>query len=94
MKTVHAYVAPVRVSGRKCDESVKELDVLKISHPLVLIIYRITYAHPEEVKSGLVMQMRRAAYSIPLKLAEGTNRPNKKESRQLVGVAKGPAGEV
>ena len=38
--------------------------------------------------------MRRAAYSVPMNLAEGANRLTKKEYRHFVGIAKGSAGEV
>jgi len=75
-------------------KSVEDLDAFKLSHKLVLAIYKITKKYPEEEKFGLVTQMRRAAYSIPMNLAEGANRLNKKEYRQFVGIAKGSAGEV
>jgi four helix bundle protein len=38
--------------------------------------------------------MRRAAYSVPMNLAEGSHRLNKKEYRQFVGIAKGSTGEM
>ena len=75
-------------------KSVEELDVFKLSHQMVLTIYKITKKYPEEEKFGLVAQMRRAAYSIPMNLAEGANRLNKKEYRQFAGIAKGSAGEM
>lgn len=75
-------------------KSVEEMDVFKLSHQLVLAIYKITKMFPEDEKFGLVAQMRRAAYSVPMNLAEGANRLNKKEYRQFVGIAKGSAGEV
>ena len=52
-------------------EKVEELDVFKLSHSLTLEIYRITRSFPEEEKFGLISQMRKAAYSIPMNLMEG-----------------------
>ena len=75
-------------------KSVEELDVFKLSHGMTLAIYKITKTFPEEEKFGLVSQMRRAAYSVPMNLAEGANRLNTKEYRQFVGIAKGSAGEL
>ena len=75
-------------------ETVEELDVFKLSHQLALEIYEITKDFPEYEKFGLVSQMRRSAYSIPMNLLEGSHRLGKKEYRQFVGIAKGSAGEM
>jgi four helix bundle protein len=50
--------------------TVEELDVFKLSHSLSLEIFRMTKTFPEEEKFGLVSQMRRAAYSVPMNLME------------------------
>ena len=73
---------------------VEELDVFKLSHSLALEIFGITKNFPEEEKFGLISQMRRAAYSIPMNLMEGAHRLSSKEYRQFVGIAKGSAGEM
>ena len=75
-------------------ESVEDLDVFKLAHKMVLAIYQITKNFPEDEKFGLISQMRRAAYSIPMNLAEGASRLHRKEYRHFVGIAKGSAGEV
>ena len=71
-----------------------ELDVFKLSHEMTLAIYEMTKNFPEEEKFGLISQMRRASYSVPMNLVEGANRLNSREYRQFVGIAKGSAGEV
>lgn len=38
--------------------------------------------------------MLRSAYSIPMNLIEGSYRLNRKEYRQLVGIARGSSGEM
>jgi four helix bundle protein len=68
--------------------------VFKLSHSLTLEVFEITKTFPEEEKFGLVSQMRRAAYSIPMNLTEGAHRLGSKEYRQFVGIAKGSAGEI
>src|SRR4030042_481689 len=75
-------------------KSVEELDVYQYSHTAALTIYRITNGFPPEERFGLITQMRRTAYSIPMNLAEGSHRLNRKEYRQFVGIAKGSAGEM
>lgn len=75
-------------------KTVEELDVFKLSHSLSLEIFEITKTFPEEEKFGLISQMRRAAYSVPMNLMEGSHRTSSREYRQFVGVAKGSTGEV
>ena len=57
-------------------------------------IFELTKTFPEEEEFGLISQMRRAAYSIPMNLIEGCNRLNTKEYRRFVGKAKGSTGEI
>jgi len=73
---------------------VEELDVFKLSHSLAIEVFEITKSFPEEEKFGLISQMRRAAYSIPMNLMEGAHRLSSKEYRQFAGIAKGSTGEI
>ena len=75
-------------------KDVKELEVFKSAHNLVLRIYKITENFPQDERFGLVSQMRRSAFSIPMNLIEGSNRLNTREYRRFVGIAKGSAGEI
>ncbi len=75
-------------------KKVEELDVFKLSHSLVLEVFQLTKTLPGEEKFGLVSQMRRAAYSVPMNLMEGSHRLSSKEYRQFVGIARGSAGEM
>jgi four helix bundle protein len=75
-------------------KKVEDLDVFRLSHSLALEIFELTKTFPKEEKFGLISQMRRAAYSIPMNLMEGAYRLGSKEYRQFVGIAKGSAGEV
>ncbi|MGA2515018.1 MAG: four helix bundle protein [Thermodesulfobacteriota bacterium] len=75
-------------------KTVEDLDVFKLSHSLALEIFELTKSFPGGEKFGLVSQMRRAAYSIPMNLMEGGHRLTRREYRQFVGIAKGSAGEM
>jgi four helix bundle protein len=75
-------------------KSVEELDVFKLPHALAIQVFEVTKNFPEEEKFGLISQMRRAAYSIPMNLMEGAHRLGSKEYRQFVGIAKGSTGEM
>lgn len=75
-------------------KDVTELDVFKMAHSLVLNIYKLTENFPQEERFGLISQMRRSAFSIPMNLIEGSNRLTTKEYRRFVGIAKGSTGEI
>jgi len=75
-------------------ESVEDLDVFKMAHNLVLEVYNQTQHFPGEEKYGLTPQMRRAAFSIPMNLAEGASRLGRKEYRHFVSIARGSVGEI
>ena len=49
----------------------RQLNVWQKAHQLVLDIYEITKKFPKEEKTELVTQIRNAAMTIPVKIAEG-----------------------
>lgn len=57
-------------------------------------IYRITTSFPQEEKFGLVNQLRRAAVSIVLNIAEGSNRNSDKEFIRFLRISIGSIDEV
>jgi four helix bundle protein len=73
--------------------SAEKLEVFQRAHRLVLEVYRFSEGCPKAERFGLTAQMRRAAISIPLNLAEGSRRLPRKEYRQFVSIARGSAGE-
>jgi four helix bundle protein len=73
---------------------VEDLEVFRLSHSLVLNVYKLTENFPREERFGLISQMRRSAYSIPMNIIEGSNRLDTKDYRGFVGIAKGSAGEI
>jgi len=61
---------------------------------LTLILYKLTESFPEHEQNNLTSQIRRAATSIPLNIAEGTSRFTKKSYLQFLQYAYGSIREV
>lgn len=73
----------------------KNFNVWVRSHKLVTQIYKdILPAFPESEKYGLSNQLRRAAYSIPLNIAEGCGRSSDKEFARFLEISLGSAHEL
>ena len=52
--------------------NVNDYEVFKRSHQLTLDVYKKSKDFPKEEQYGLTSQIRRAAYSIPMNLKEGS----------------------
>jgi four helix bundle protein len=71
----------------------RRLDVWNRAHRLVLAVYRAA-GFPDQEQYGLVSQMRRAAFSIPMNIAEGCGRNGDSELRRSLRIALGSAAEL
>lgn len=71
-----------------------KLEVYKISQSLVLECYRITKKFPSDEKFALVQQIRRAAISVHLNLAEGCSRKTQKERNRFFEIARASVVEL
>ena len=69
-------------------------DVWKLSHELVLRVYKITSSFPDSEKYQLISQMQRAAYSIPSNFSEGCGRGSDKDFNRFVQISLGSAHEL
>ena len=72
----------------------KDLKVWKKSMDIVESIYKDTARFPKEEIYGITAQMRRAAVSIPLNIAEGVACNGRKEFVQLLFIALGSLSEL
>ena len=65
------------------------LDVFKYSYALTLEAYRVTKILPNDEKFNLVSQIRRAALSVHLNVAEGSSRKSEVERKRYYEIARG-----
>ena len=71
------------------------LKVYEKSYKLFLDIYELTKRLPKEEVYGITSQMRRAALSVPLNIAEGYGRKaNSKAYRQFLYISRGSSNEM
>ena len=72
----------------------KKIAFWERSVDFALTVYRKTQSFPKEEMYGLTSQMRRAATSIPINIAEGCGRESKKDFMHFLQIAEGSASEV
>jgi len=71
-----------------------KLDVFKVTKEFVLLCYRETKNFPGEEKFGMISQIRRAALSVHLNIAEGCSRKSLNERKRFYEIARGSLIEV
>ena len=72
----------------------RRLSVWAKSHQLTLRVYAATRTFPHEERYGLTSQMRRAASSVPMNIAEGCGRGSDPDFARFVQIAMGSACEL
>ena len=72
----------------------KELEVWKLSHEMVLDVYRRTRSFPDHEKFRLTSQLCRAASSVPANIVEGNARYSRKEYIQFLVTARASLEET
>jgi len=71
-----------------------KLDVFKISKEFVLSCYKETRTFPSEERFSMIQQIRRAALSIHLNVAEGCSRKSATERKRFYEIARGSVIEI
>ena len=71
-----------------------KLNVYQFSQELALAAYKVTKRFPSEEKFGMISQVRRAALSVHLNLAEGCSRKSQKERNRYFEISRGSIIEV
>lgn len=74
-------------------KSFHDLEIWKLSHQLVLEVYKISKMFPKEENFRITSQLLRAAYSIPSNIAEGMGRYTRKEFVNFLTIARGSVEE-
>ncbi len=72
----------------------QKLNAWKTSFQFATQVYTITKEFPTEEKFGLISQIRRAAVSVPVNIAEGAARKSKKEFTHFLHISLGSASEL
>lgn len=71
-----------------------KLDVFKVTREFVLACYQLPISFPIEEKFGMISQVRRAALSVHLNLAEGCSRKSESERKRFYEIARGSIIEI
>lgn len=71
-----------------------KIQVYHLAYEFTLLVYRKTNKFPESEKHNITSQIRRAAVSIPLNIAEGSAKASKKEFLHYLNIAYGSGKEV
>jgi four helix bundle protein len=71
-----------------------KLDVFQVTRTLVKDIYKLSMRFPAEEKFAMTSQVRRAATSIHLNLAEGSSRKSDKEKARFYEISRSSLVEV
>ena len=72
----------------------KDLDIFKGGYKLSLHIYKLTTLYPKDELYGITSQLRRAAVSVPLNIAEGYGRKSKDDFKRFLRISSGSANET
>ena len=81
--------------GVKPIASYRDLRVYKLSYQLALDIHKLTRKFPASERIELASQLRRAATSIPINIAEGYGRKRSAEEfKRFLVIAQGSTNEV
>lgn len=71
----------------------EKLDVWKDAREFITMVYQITSLFPSAEKFGLTDQIRRAAVSIALNIAEGSTKGSDPDFRRFLKMAQGSVNE-
>src|SRR5882672_10937121 len=71
-----------------------KIEAWKLADDLTVAIYERTRTFPREEIYGLTSQIRRAAYSVPANIAEGSSRESKRDYLHFLYIARGSLTEA
>jgi len=71
-----------------------KLESFKVSQELAMECYKITKIFPDSEKFAMCQQIRRAALSVHLNIAEGCSRKSKPDRTRFYEIARGSVIEI
>ena len=71
-----------------------KLPIFSESQKLALECYQITKTFPSDERYAMVQQIRRAALSVHLNIAEGSSRKSEAERKRFYEIARGSVIEI
>jgi four helix bundle protein len=72
----------------------KERDIYIVSKLFVVACYQLTNSFPSEERFNMISQIRRAALSVQLNIAEGASRRSDAERKRYYEIARGSVIEI
>lgn len=71
-----------------------KIEAWKLADDLTVVLYERTRLFPKEEMYGLKSQLRRAAYSVPANIVEGSSRESKRDYLHFLYIARGSFSEA
>lgn len=71
-----------------------KIEAWKLADDLTVAVYERTRSFPKEEVYGLTSQLRRASYSVPANIVEGSSRESKKDYLHFLYIARGSLSEA
>jgi four helix bundle protein len=71
-----------------------KIEAWKLADDLTVAVYERTRSFPKEEIYGLTNQLRRASYSVPANIVEGSSRESKKDYLHFLYIARGSLSET
>jgi len=71
-----------------------KIEAWKLTDDLTVAIYERTRSFPKDELYGLTSQLRRASYSVPANIVEGSSRESKKDYLHFLYIARGSLSET
>ena len=71
-----------------------KIETWKLADDLTVAVYGRTRRFPKEEMYGLTSQLRRASYSVPANIVEGSSRESKKDYLHFLYITRGSLSEA
>src|SRR5438477_12121270 len=71
-----------------------KIEAWKLADNLTVAVYECTRSFPREEVYGLTSQLRRASYSVPANIVEGSSRESKRDYLHFLYISRGSLSEA